>query len=218
MRVSELGRRSGVSVASIKYYLREGLLTAGVQTATNQAVYGDQHVRRLRLIRSLIDIGGLSISHVRATLAAVDDETTSLHDAFGAVMHGLDEAPPENEDNEVATAYREVQEWLSARDWHIEPDAPAPYRLAELVATLRRFDFPTTLADFDSSADTAERTAEAEVKYARAMPDRTTAVETMLIGTVVLERALVEVRRLALEAASFRIDGSAHPVTPTEPS
>lgn len=214
MRVSELSHRSGVSVASIKYYLREGLLTAGVQTATNQAVYGDQHVRRLRLIRSLIDIGGLSISHVRATLAAVDDESTSLHDAFGAVMHGLDEPLPENEDTEVATAYREVQEWLSARDWHVEPGAPAPYRLAELVATLRRFEIPITLTDFDSAADTAERTAQVEVKYARAMPDRTTAVETMLIGTVVLERALVEVRRLSLEAASFRIDGSGHTVTP----
>ncbi len=218
MRISELGRRSGVSIASIKYYLREGLLTAGVQTATNQAVYSEQHVRRLRLIRSLIDIGGLSISHVRATLAAVDEESTSLHDAFGAVMHGLDEPPPENDVVEVATAYREVQEWLSARDWHIEPGAPAPHRLAELVATLRRFDFPITLADFDGAADSAERTAEVEVKYARAMPDRTTAVETMLIGTVVLERALVEVRRLALEATSFRIDGSAHTVTPTEPS
>ncbi|QCB50638.1 MerR family transcriptional regulator [Rhodococcus sp. PAMC28707] len=150
MRVSELGRRSEVSAASIKYSLREGLLTAGVQTAGNQAVYGDQHVRRLRLIRSLIDIGGLSISHVRATL--------------------------------------------------------------------RRFYFPTTLTDFDSAADTAERTAAAEVKYARSMPDRTNAVETMLVGTVVLERALVEVRRLALEAASFRIDGNARAVTPTEPS
>ncbi|ORI18418.1 MerR family transcriptional regulator [Rhodococcus sp. 1168] len=218
MRVSELGRRSGVSVASIKYYLREGLLPAGVQTATNQAVYSDQHVRRLRLIRSLVDIGGLSISHVRATLAAVDDESTSLHDAFGSVMHGLDKPPPDNEAAEVAAAYREVQEWLSVKDWHIEPDAPAQYRLAELVATLRRFDFPTALTDFDGAAETAERTAEVEVKYARAMPDRTTAVETMLIGTVVLERALVEVRRLALEAVSFRIDGSAHALTPPESS
>lgn len=206
MRISELSQRSGVSVASIKYYLREGLLAGGEQTAANQAVYGEQHVRRLRLIRSLIDIGGLSISHVRATLAAVEDESTSMHDAFGAVMHGLDELPAEDEPVDVTTAYGEVQAWLSSRDWHIEPDAPAPHRLAELVATLRRFDFPVTLTDFDSAADLVERTATFEVEYARAMPDRTAAVETMLIGTVIFERALVEVRRLALEAASFRLD------------
>lgn len=206
MKVSELSQRSGVSVASIKYYLREGLLTGGVQTATNQAVYSEQHIRRLRLIRSLIDIGGLSISHVRATLAAVDDESTPMRDAFGAVMHGLDEVPTETVSTDIQTAYDEVQEWLSSRGWDIDPDAPAPHRLAELVATLRQFDFPTTLTDFDSVADMIERTAQIEVEYARALQDRTSAVETMLIGTVILERAIVEVRRLALEAASARID------------
>ncbi|MQP33625.1 MerR family transcriptional regulator [Rhodococcus erythropolis] len=206
MKVSELSQRSGVSVSSIKYYLREGLLTGGVQTATNQAAYSEQHIRRLRLIRSLIDIGGLSISHVRATLAEVDDESTPMHDAFGAVMHGLDEAPTETASTDIQTAYDEVQEWLSSRGWDIDPDAPAPHRLAELVATLRQFDFPTTLTDFDSVADMIERTAHIEVEYARALQDRTAAVETMLIGTVILERAIVEVRRLALEAASARID------------
>ncbi|NMM91547.1 MerR family transcriptional regulator [Rhodococcus sp. SRB_17] len=206
MRVSELSQRSGVSVASIKYYLREGLLASGTQTASNQAIYGEQHVSRLRLIRSLIDIGGLSISKVRATLAAVDDGSTALHDAFGAVMHGLDDLPSEAESADVATAYAEVQNWLSARGWNIEPDAPAPHRLAELVATLRRFDFPVSLTDFDGTANFVQRTVDVEVQYARAMPDRTAAVETMLIGTVVYERAFVEVRRLALEAASFRAD------------
>ena len=129
-----------------------------------------------------------------------------MHDAFGAVMHGLDEAPTETVSTDIQTAYDEVQEWLSSRGWDIDPGAPAPHRLAELVATLRRFDFPTTLTDFDSVAEMVERTAQIEVEYARAMPDRTSAVETMLIGTVILERAIVEVRRLALEAASSRID------------
>lgn len=55
-----------------------------------------------------------------------------------------------------------------------------------------------------------ERTVQIEVEYARAMPDRTSAVETMLIGTVILERAIIEVRRLALEAASSQIDNAPH--------
>ncbi|MGA9873095.1 MAG: MerR family transcriptional regulator [Rhodococcus sp. (in: high G+C Gram-positive bacteria)] len=206
MKVSELSARSGVSVASIKYYLREGLLPVGEQTAANQADYGELHVRRLGLIRSLIDVGGLSIARVRVTLAAVDDESTPMHDAFGAVMHGLDELTAHDAPDDVAAAYVEVQAWLEARGWRIQPDAPAPHRLAELVATLRRFGFPIDVAFFDDVADVVARTAQAEVEYARAMPDRTAAVETMLVGTVITERALVEVRRLALEAASFRID------------
>ncbi|CAA9274079.1 MAG: Regulatory protein MerR, partial [uncultured Actinomycetospora sp.] len=74
MRVAELSRRTGVSVASIKYYLREGLLPPGERTSPNQASYGDDHVRRLRLVRALIDVGGLSVVGTRDVLAAIDDD------------------------------------------------------------------------------------------------------------------------------------------------
>ncbi|CCQ16781.1 Transcriptional regulator, MerR family [Rhodococcus sp. AW25M09] len=208
MRISELSERSGVSIASIKYYLREGLLAGGLRTATNQAVYGEQHLRRLRLVRALIEVGGLSIAHVRAAIAAVDDDSTSMHDTFGAVMHGLDKVQPGEDDADVLAAYDEVQAWLASRGWTVDQDAPAQHRLAELVATLRRFDFPAALTDFDVAADNVERTADSEVRYARAQDDRTASVETMLIGTVILERAIVEVRRLGLEAASFKIENT----------
>lgn len=206
--MAELSRRSGVSVASIKFYAREGLLPPGAQTATNQAVYEDHHLRRLRLIRALIDVGGLPVATVRNTLATIDDESTSLHDAFGAVMHGIDEIPVDPPAPDVAAAHDEVEAWLTRRKWTIQASAPAPHRLAELVATLRRFDFPVEMSDLDGGADTAEATAEFEVQYARSMADRTAAVETMLIGTVVYERVHAEVRRLALEAVSARLDAA----------
>jgi DNA-binding transcriptional MerR regulator len=202
LKVSELSRASGVSIASIKYYLREGLLRAGASTASNQADYDGEHVRRLRLIRALIEIGGLPIASVRGVLAAVDDESTKLHDAFGAVMHGLDDPPPADPSPDVAAALAEVRRWLRARGWKIQPKAPAPYALAELIVTLRQFDFPVTMRDLDGAADIAAQSAEFEVSYALAKPDRTAAVENMLIGTVVYERVLAEVRRLALEAVS----------------
>lgn len=197
VKVSELSRRTDVSVASIKYYLREGLLPSGTQTANNQAVYDDEHVRRLRLIRALVDIGGLSIAQVRRTLTAVDDEAVPLHDAFGAVMHGLDSVPETEPD-----PLDEVRTWLHRRGWSVDDRAPALYRLAELVATLRRFGFGGSVDEFDSMADTVEAAAGVEVQYARSKPDRTAAVESMLIGTVVYERVYAEIRRLALESAS----------------
>lgn len=122
----------------------------------------------------------------------IENESASLHDAFGTVMHGLDQSSSPAESDDVAAAHDEVQEWLEARSWSIEAEAPAPHRLVESLAALRHFDFPVTIADF-------------EVRYARDMPNRTSAVETMLIGTVIYERALSEIRHLALEAASARI-------------
>lgn len=205
MKVAELSARSAVSIPTIKYYVREGLLPAGKQTATNQASYDDDHVRRLRLIRALIDVGDLQISEARAALAAVDDESASLHDAFGAVMHGLDTPAANAPPDDVAAAETEVGQWLEARGWAVTPDAPARRRLAEAVATMHRFGMPVAVTDFDGFADATERTAHLEVGYARSKADRTAAVETMLIGTVVLERARAEIRRLALEAVSAEL-------------
>ena len=56
MRIGELSKAAGVPVPTIKYYLREGLLAPGELTSPNQASYGEAHIRRLRLIRALVDL------------------------------------------------------------------------------------------------------------------------------------------------------------------
>ena len=62
MRISQLAERAGLPVATVKYYQREGLLPEGVRSAPNQVQYGDAHVRRVRLIRALLETGGLSVA------------------------------------------------------------------------------------------------------------------------------------------------------------
>jgi DNA-binding transcriptional MerR regulator len=205
VRIGELSRRSGVSVASVKFYVREGLLPPGTPTAANQASYGDEHLHRLRLIRALVDVGDLSLASVRAALAAVDDEAIALHDAFGEVMHALDSRrdPP---DAETVAEEALVRAWLAGRDWAILPEAPAPRALAELIVTLRRFGVPFVVEWLDEEAAAASARAVVEVANARAQPTRAAAVEMMAIGTVVFERVLTELRRLALEAESARVE------------
>ena len=73
MRISELARESGTSVATIKYYLREGLLAPGERVNAREASYGQGHVRRLRLIRAMVEVLGASIEQVRKILRAADD-------------------------------------------------------------------------------------------------------------------------------------------------
>ena len=43
MRLAELSERSGVSTATIKYYLREGLLQPGRRVTATQAEYDEEH-------------------------------------------------------------------------------------------------------------------------------------------------------------------------------
>jgi len=72
MKISELSRRTRVTVATIKYYIREGLLPAGTPVTVTTATYDAGHVDRLRLIRALVDIGHLPITTVSELLEALD--------------------------------------------------------------------------------------------------------------------------------------------------
>jgi DNA-binding transcriptional MerR regulator len=87
MRISELSRVSGVPVATIKYYLREGLLPAGIATSATSAAYDERHVDRLNLIRALVDVGRVPIARVREVVTALEQPPTSWHDLLGAA-HG----------------------------------------------------------------------------------------------------------------------------------
>jgi DNA-binding transcriptional MerR regulator len=87
MRVSELSQVTGVPVATIKYYLREGLLPPGTPTSATSAAYDERHVERLGLVRALVEVGRLPIARVRAVVEALERPPTSWHDLLGAA-HG----------------------------------------------------------------------------------------------------------------------------------
>jgi len=62
MRISALATAAGLPLATVKYYLREGLLHPGVASSATQASYDEAHVRRLRLIRALTGPVGPSVA------------------------------------------------------------------------------------------------------------------------------------------------------------
>ncbi|WP_067071509.1 MerR family transcriptional regulator [Carbonactinospora thermoautotrophica] len=200
MRISELSQRTGVPVPTIKYYLREGLLAPGTATARNQAEYGDEHVQRLRLIRVLLDIGGLSIATVRKVLDAIADERLPLHDLLGVAHHALGPRPvhPENDDD-VRAARAEVDEFLAGLGWRVRPDAPARHALADALVALRRVGWRVDARALVPYAEAADRLARCELESIPADASRADTVRSVVIGTVVYEAVLVALRRLAEE-------------------
>ena len=89
VRISELAARSGVPVATIKYYLREELLPPGSLTSATQASYNESHLERLRLIRALIGPAGLSIAQTRRVLQSVDSPPESVHELLGVAAEAV---------------------------------------------------------------------------------------------------------------------------------
>ncbi|HEX7225187.1 MAG TPA: MerR family transcriptional regulator [Candidatus Limnocylindria bacterium] len=198
MRISELSRATGVPIPTVKFYLREGLLHPGQRTAPNQASYDASHVRRLHLVRVLVDVGGLSVAAVRSVLTALARPDLPLHDALAAAHTALprDVAAV---DERRAAARRETDAWLDTRGWRLDAATPARDDLAAALAALRQLGWEVGPEVFERYARAADAIAAEEIAYVAAAPDREAAVEATVIGTVVFERALVALRRLAEE-------------------
>ncbi|HSH23558.1 MAG TPA: MerR family transcriptional regulator [Acidimicrobiales bacterium] len=197
MKISALSTSTGVPVPTIKYYLREGLLEPGRQTAPNQADYGDAHAHRLRLIRVLIEVGGLGVASVRAVLDAIADAELPVHDLLG-VAHQVLGPPPDHgpAPRDVAEARAEVDAFLVEQGWRIDAVHPARRALADALVALRRLGRDVGVEVFRPYAEVADRLAAQEL---RTVPpaSRADAVEAVVVGTVVFEAALMALRRLA---------------------
>ncbi|HZN19044.1 MAG TPA: MerR family transcriptional regulator [Micromonosporaceae bacterium] len=205
MRIGELSGRSGVSVATIKYYLREGLLPPGAPTATNQAAYGDAHLQRLRLIRALIDVGGLSVAGARDVLAAVDAGDLPLHTLLGVAHKAVTRpARPGAPDDAWHAARAEVEELVRHRGWRVEPGSPGLDRAADAVHALRTLGQEDLLGCLETYADAAEQVAACEVGAVVARADPARMVEGVVTGTVLGEALLAALRLLAQQDASAR--------------
>jgi DNA-binding transcriptional MerR regulator len=198
VKIAELSRSSGVSIATIKYYLREGLLPPGQTTAPNQADYSAAHLHRLTLIRTLVDVGRLSISSAAAVIAAIDEKRLSLHDTLGVAHDALPLMPPEKApDGDIELALTDVHEYIARLGWTGSETSPARYALAQALASLRRLGRDCGPEVFDLYARHANQIAKREIASLPSGEDRDRTVEAAVVGTVVFEAALTALRRLA---------------------
>jgi DNA-binding transcriptional MerR regulator len=203
MRMSALSQATGVPVATVKFYLREGLLPPGERTGVNQAEYSDVHVRRLRLVRALVEVGHVRLSDVGAILTAVDDDHLAVHDLLGAVQYALAGAP-ERDETGWRDARAEVDDYLDRLGWRIRPDAPTRNRLADAVTGLRSVVGPVPIDHLlGLHTGFARRLAEEEIaSLPPADAPRAELAEAVVVGVSLYGEAAAALRLLAQEDAS----------------
>ncbi|MFD7445014.1 MerR family transcriptional regulator [Streptomyces sp. NPDC059909] len=205
MRIGELSRRTGVSVPTIKYYVREGLLPAGRLSSPNQASYDETHERRLRLIRALLDIGGLSVAGIREVLAAIDDPGQSVHKVLGEAVHLLVPRYEADPDAAMIAARAKVAALIERRGWEMDAEDSQSEALAAALAALDRVGYGSYAeAVLDDYADAAEKAARADLAYVGRSVAREDMVESSVVGTVLGEAMLAALRRMAHVDASAR--------------
>ncbi|MQY39401.1 hypothetical protein SRB17_74230 [Streptomyces sp. RB17] len=214
MRLAELSRRSGVSTATIKYYLREGLLSPGHQINTTTAEYGDGHLRRLRLVRAMIQVGGLPVATVREVLRNVDDDSLGRTIRLGAALWALPQVPePDEDDAFVRAAHREADELLDRVGWsnakELTTISPAYRSLVVAVAAFRRLGYEWGHELLVSYARLMHEVAKLDLDFVETHPSEAERVETAVLGAVLTEPILQALRRLAQEEESARRYGFA---------
>lgn len=182
-------------VATIKFYLREGLLHPGVPTARNQADYGEKHVARLRLTRILTGVGQLSLASVREVFAAIDDPLLSCHGLCCLVNAAMfSERPMSAEEGASESARAQVDDFIDKLGWRVGPDAPGRVALAQALDGLQGLGWGADVGVFGPYAAAVERLACFERD---SMP--TGPAETVVAQTILFEVALVTLRRMAQE-------------------
>ncbi|MBV9212925.1 MAG: MerR family transcriptional regulator [Actinobacteria bacterium] len=78
LKMGELAAASGVSAATIKHYLREGLLPEPVRTSRNMAYYPPDFVERIRLIKRLQEERFMPLKAIKRVLDGDPGRTRAL--------------------------------------------------------------------------------------------------------------------------------------------
>ncbi|MFE3071275.1 MerR family transcriptional regulator [Streptomyces sp. NPDC059247] len=209
MRIGELSRRAGVSVPTIKFYVREGLLPAGELTSPNQASYGETHLQRLRLIRALLDVGGLSVAAIREVIVAVDDVEKPVHKLLGTAASRMVPRYDREPGTGMDEARKSVADLIEARGWRAHPGSPAAESLATALAALEEVGHGAFAEVLGAYAAAAEGVARADVDYVAHQVAREELVESVVVGTVIGDAIFSALRRLAQMDASNRAFGPA---------
>ncbi|MFD7404678.1 MerR family transcriptional regulator [Streptomyces sp. NPDC059866] len=210
MRLAELSERSGVSTATIKYYLREGLLPPGRRVTATQAEYGEEHLRRLRLVRALIQVGGVSVASARDVLTALDDDSLDHNARLGTAVWALPHGrSADAEDPATETARQRANRLLELLGWGYGPTTdvtpPALGMLVTAIAALERLGYPCAIEDLEPYARTLRQLAVHDLDLVErygGTPDEQ--VEAAVALTVLYEPVLLALRRLAEAEESRR--------------
>ncbi|MER6956847.1 MULTISPECIES: MerR family transcriptional regulator [unclassified Streptomyces] len=209
MRLAELSAHSGVSTATIKYYLREGLLPPGRQINLTTAEYDEEHLRRLRLVRAMIQVGGLPVATVREVLGHVDDDSLGRTIRLGAALWALPQVrEPDTEDDHVRAARLEADELLRTLGWSnarlLTTISPAYRSLVVSVAALRRLGYEWDAELLASYAELMHRAAVLDLDFVETRESEAERIEAAVLGAILIEPMLQALHRLAQEEESAR--------------
>jgi DNA-binding transcriptional MerR regulator len=188
LRIAELSDKSGLPIATIKFYRREGLLPPGRSVRCNQVEYSNHHLFRLRLIRALVEIGALPLPAIRNLIEAIDDpERPSSPPPRRTPMRGA----------RWTRAREDLLQLLATNGWRVRGEAEELDTVADVLSTFDELGHdlpPDLLAGY---VRLARETVAVEMRLVRSA--RRTPIPPLVQIGVFYEKLFGALRRLARE-------------------
>lgn len=209
MKMSELSAATDVPIATIKFYIREGLVHPGARTSRTTAVYDDSHVSRIRLTRALTEHGGLPLARVKDVLDLIeappqrhDDLLLTSQRALINALASGNSALSCSVDEQVDVS--RARTWATAHGWTLPGGDDAALRY------LQRAWEACVEAGINIEEDTLDAYAEGMDKVAdgdlqAVGEDAAEAVQDVIVGTVMTRQVLSALRLLAQREALQRM-------------
>lgn len=201
MRLGELSEATGTTPASIKFYLREGLLQPGQSINPTRASYGDEHVRRLRLIQGLRAVVGLGLEDIRRIIDASQgagdssSQRLALLGTVQSVVLGLDAA-----DRPQSAEGRAL---IRSMGW---PDEPSEARTAvdRHLAMMRELGVAAEADVLEAYGRAADAIASAQLEVTDGSETIEEVILTAAVGMHMHNQLILKVIALAQASRSIR--------------
>ena len=175
MRISQLSQRAGLPVGTVKFYLRTGLLHHGEATSATQAIYDEDHLHRLRLIRALLEVAHLSHAQIQRVLDA-------------SALPGTEEG---------------VTQALQDLGWQVDDDSPYLQHLARALEAVESVRLPMSTERLRTYADAAAHVARHDAQVV-SETDESERAFVAATGAVLFDEVLGALRGLATEHQAAR--------------
>ncbi|REJ05720.1 MerR family transcriptional regulator [Microbacterium bovistercoris] len=200
MKLSELARETGATTASLKFWMREGVLPAGELRNQTTAVYGQRHLDRVALIQTLRSEFDASIAGIRGLTSLIDRPDAvplDVMEACQVIATGL-------AIGEVHDEYAELIGELHDRVGWIRFDSLAAGVLAHALAASARVGYPYSLAALEQYARMLDPIAESDIGAIQPEGTLDVMARNLLVAAAAQNRVLIAMNQLAHTAAAVR--------------
>ncbi|MBK0422760.1 MerR family transcriptional regulator [Leucobacter sp. CSA2] len=203
MKISDLVARSGVPLATVKFYIREGMLAPGHPVGARRSEYDDTHLGRLQLIRALTAVAGVPLSRAKEVLSIIDDGNGDIYEILSRTIQALSPTDAEHPHEHHPHATWAITQL--GKDYAASDESMAAYsQLDESLRAAEEAGLPIGAERLRLYGDQIMTIARAEVGGMPADPRE--AASYAALGTVIAEPVLASLRRLAHQNLAAGLD------------